>query len=57
MPVVTLCKDKVAIEKYILGFKFKTKTEVIILRFATAFGVSNRMRFDLTINELCYYIK
>ena len=51
MPLSLYAKDKVAIEKYILGFKFKTKTEVIILRFATAFGVSNRMRFDLTINE------
>ena len=50
-PLSLYAKDKVAIEKYILGFKFKTKSEVIILRFATAFGVSDRMRFDLTINE------
>ena len=32
MPLSLYAKDKVAIEKYILGFKFKTKTEVIILR-------------------------
>ena len=50
-PLSLYAKEKVAIEKYILGFKFKTKVEVIILRFATAFGVSDRMRFDLTINE------
>ncbi len=50
-PLSLYAKDKVAIEKYILGFKYKTSVDVIILRFATAFGVSDRMRFDLTINE------
>jgi|TARA_B100000767_G_scaffold275739_1_gene314887 nucleoside-diphosphate-sugar epimerase len=50
-PVSLYATQKVAIEKYLQNNKFSfTHT---ILRFATAFGVSERMRFDLTINEFC----
>ncbi len=48
-PISFYSKQKVAIEKYLQDNKFNfSKT---ILRFATAFGLSRRMRFDLTVNE------
>ena len=53
-------ETKVELEKYILkkSVNFRN-SEVTILRFATAFGLSDRMRFDLTINEFIreIYIK
>ena len=55
-PKSLYAKQKVLAEKYILQFKKKTDTTVTILRFATAFGVSKRMRFDLTVNEFDQYI-
>ena len=50
-PISLYSKAKVEIEKYILSLKGKTNYVPTILRFATAFGLSNRMRFDLTVNE------
>ncbi len=44
-------KSKVNAEKYILSLKGKTGMNPTILRFATAFGLSPRMRFDLTVSE------
>ena len=41
-------KNKVKIEKYLLSLK---KLNFTISRFSTAFGLSGRMRFDLTVNE------
>ena len=49
-PLSLYAKSKVKIEKYLLTKKNK-KVSYSILRFATAFGVSDRMRFDLTLNE------
>ncbi len=49
-PLSLYAKQKVNIEKFILSQK-KLPFCPIILRFATAFGVSPRMRFDLTINH------
>ena len=50
-PLSLYAKSKVAVEKYLLdetnGFDFSPT----ILRFATAFGLAPRMRFDLTVNE------
>jgi nucleoside-diphosphate-sugar epimerase len=49
-PISLYAKSKVKIEEYLQKIK-KPKTKITILRFATAFGLSKRMRFDLTINE------
>jgi len=48
-PISLYAEQKVKIEEFLLKNKFKFS--ISILRFATAFGVSPRMRFDLTINE------
>ena len=54
-PLSLYSKAKVEIEKFILEKKNeKIDYEPVILRFATAFGSSPRMRFDLTINEFIY---
>jgi nucleoside-diphosphate-sugar epimerase len=50
-PLSLYAKSKVSIEKLILNKNKKGSTVPTILRFATAFGLSKRMRFDLTINE------
>tara|TARA_Y100001934_G_C12373793_1_gene787955 strand:+ start:455 stop:1453 length:999 start_codon:yes stop_codon:yes gene_type:complete len=49
-PLSLYAKSKVNAERYILSLKGKTGTSPTILRFATAFGLSPRMRFDLTLN-------
>jgi nucleoside-diphosphate-sugar epimerase len=46
-PKSLYAKAKVKIEKYVQ----ETDLDYTILRFATAFGHSKRMRFDLTLNE------
>ena len=50
-PKSIYAKQKILIEKYIISLKKKSKFCPTILRFATAFGLSLRPRFDLTINE------
>ena len=50
-PKSLYAKQKVKIEKYIISLRKKSKFTPTILRFSTAFGVSDRPRFDLTINE------
>jgi len=50
-PLSLYAKAKVAIEEELLSFKGKVGYAPTILRFATAFGLSPRMRFDLTVNE------
>jgi len=50
-PLSLYAKSKVNAEKHILSLKSKTDMSPIILRFATAFGLSPRMRFDLTVSE------
>ena len=54
-PKSIYAKQKVLIEKYILSLKKKSLFSPIILRFSTAFGLSIRPRFDLTINEFLLY--
>ncbi len=54
-PLSLYAKAKVDIENLILSYRNKNiNFEPVILRFATAFGDSPRMRFDLTINEFAY---
>ena len=53
-PLSLYAKSKVNAEKKILSLKGKTNLQPTILRFATAFGLSPRMRFDLTVSEFCY---
>tara|TARA_A100001011_G_scaffold373509_1_gene433010 strand:- start:2713 stop:3696 length:984 start_codon:yes stop_codon:yes gene_type:complete len=51
-PLSLYAKSKVEIEKYILNDLDKSEDfEPTILRFATVYGISHRMRFDLTINQ------
>ncbi len=50
-PLSLYAKSKVGAEKAILSLKGKTGINPTILRFATAFGISPRMRFDLTVSE------
>ena len=50
-PLSLYAKAKVAAEQHILSLKGKVDYSPTILRFATAFGLSPRMRFDLTISE------
>jgi len=51
-PLSLYAKSKVRIEKKLLSLEGATDFCPTILRFATAFGLSPRMRFDLTISEL-----
>ena len=50
-PLSLYAKSKVATEQYIMGLKGNVDYTPTVLRFATAFGLSTRMRFDLTVSE------
>jgi nucleoside-diphosphate-sugar epimerase len=50
-PKSLYAETKVEFEKYILSELKKIDYCPSILRLSTAFGISNRMRFDLTISE------
>lgn len=50
-PLSLYAKSKVAVEEYILNSRTQKDYCPIVLRFATAFGLAPRMRFDLTVNE------
>ena len=50
-PLSLYAKSKVAAEQHLLSLKGKVDYHPTILRFATAFGLASRMRFDLTVNE------
>jgi nucleoside-diphosphate-sugar epimerase len=49
-PVSLYAEQKVAVEKELLSREFRSLAPVC-LRFATVYGVAQRMRFDLTVNE------
>jgi nucleoside-diphosphate-sugar epimerase len=50
-PLSLYAKSKVDIERALLSYKGRVSWSATVLRFATAFGYSPRMRFDLTVNE------
>lgn len=50
-PLSLYAKSKVAMELELLGMKDSADYCGTVLRFATAFGLSGRMRFDLTVSE------
>ena len=50
-PLSDYARAKVKCEKYLMSLFGTTDFKCTILRFATAFGLSPRMRFDLTISE------
>jgi nucleoside-diphosphate-sugar epimerase len=51
LPVSLYARTKVAVEQAILDPRYAEGVCTTSLRFATVFGVSPRMRFDLTVNE------
>ncbi len=50
-PLSLYAKSKVAGEKYLIDKKGTVDYSGVVLRFATAFGLSPRMRFDLSLSE------
>lgn len=48
-PVSLYAKQKVMLENYLMGQY--SDLNPVILRFATLYGISTRMRFDLTVNQ------
>jgi nucleoside-diphosphate-sugar epimerase len=50
-PLSLYAKAKVGNEQYLLSKKRAVDYTAVILRFATAFGLSPRMRFDLSVSE------
>ena len=50
-PLSLYAKAKVSNEQYLLDNKGKVDYTGVVLRFATAFGLSPRMRFDLSVSE------
>lgn len=50
-PLSLYAKAKVGAEKTLMSLKGKSDFTGVVLRFATAFGVSPRMRFDLSVSE------
>lgn len=50
-PVSLYAELKVKFEKYLLGSDLRENFVPTALRFSTVYGLSPRMRFDLTVNE------
>ena len=51
-PITHYSKNKIKIEKYLLKIS-NNNFKPIIMRFATIYGLSRKMRFDLVINMFC----
>jgi len=51
LPVSLYAKTKVEFEQFLLSQKISNITKPTCLRFSTVYGLSPRIRFDLTVNE------
>lgn len=56
-PVSLYAETKVAVEKYLLSQGRFNTCKPTCLRFATVYGLSPRIRFDLTVNEFTKELK
>ncbi len=50
-PLSLYAETKVATERHLLDHASETGVSPVVLRLATAYGLSRRMRFDLTVSE------
>ncbi len=50
-PVSLYAETKVAFEQFLLGQSHDNSAKPTCLRFSTVYGLSSRVRFDLTVNE------
>jgi len=50
-PISLYAKLKVKFEKYLLESNIRSDFVLTVLRFSTVYGLSPRIRFDLTVNE------
>lgn len=50
-PVSVYAKTKVAVERFLLDQRHENVCKPTCLRFSTVYGLSPRLRFDLTVNE------
>ncbi len=50
-PVSLYAESKVGMERYMLDDSLESQTILTVLRISTLYGLSPRMRFDLTVNE------
>lgn len=55
-PISLYAETKVGVELFLLSQKKENICKPICLRFSTAYGLSSRMRFDLTVNEFTKYL-
>lgn len=53
-PTSSYAQSKITIEQYLYTLKGQVDYKPTILRFATAFGLSPRLRLDLTINQFTF---
>jgi len=51
VPISLYAETKVEVEKFLLNQPKNQVTKPTCLRFSTVYGLSQRMRFDLTVNE------
>jgi nucleoside-diphosphate-sugar epimerase len=53
-PQSLYARTKIAVEEYVLGRAGELASTATVLRIATAYGLSPRMRFDLTVSQFAW---